>query len=235
MTDSLFGKFNATEFDADGSTGEHLNDTFVPAYGRLLQWTKAVVNHELSNKGWSNAATGTVLDGTSPVQMTMNREPEPSLLRQTSTAYPLLYVHHKEGTVGARTTELSQITRQWGMGYILGPLSPKDYERLSGALQAFPALVELMFRARAHSAYDSGADQFDANKVDFSSIALTKFRTGAATFGDQGEGMPFYMSELELVTTETEGDIAGVNPSFSGFDVAAKVNGIPEFVMGETV
>lgn len=228
---SMLGSFNGLVLDGVQSSSTELFSTLDPAHERLLAWAKQTLISELNLKGWETATAGTTLDGKCPVQTILHREPEPSYLKTIKTGFPLLYCYPREGATRDYTLEKTATETTWRFGYVLGALAPEEYTRLAAALRAFPRLIALMFSARAHPDYQDGADQFDENTVNFTSIRMTRHQYGAATFADQGNGVTFYVSELELVTTEVQG-FADSSPVISGFDVGARVDGITDLVKG---
>jgi hypothetical protein len=233
MADSLFKRFSATEFTADGAETGNLFDTFDPAQDQLLEWIRSVMSYELQGRGWTEAVAGTAMGGRLPVESVLHREPERALLKSAKVRFPLLYIYPEASNSRQRTLERSEIETTWRFGYVMGGLAPEEYERVAGVLRAFPKLIEAAFKSRAHPAHDDGADQFDVGQVNFSTVSMTRARYGAATWSDEGTGMTIYVSEVELVTTEVEGDIDGAYPDVNGFELSGHVDGVVDLVKGE--
>lgn len=229
---SMLGSVNGLVLDGVQSESTELFTTLDPAHERLIAWAKQTLISELSLKGWATATAGTALALKSPVESVLHREPEQSYLKSVNTPFPLLYCYPREGSSRDHTLEKLAIETTWRFGYVIGALNPEDYARLGATLRAFPKLIGLMFSARSHPDYQDGADQFDENTVNFAAVRMTRYQYGAAPFGDQGDGVMFYVSELELVTTEIEG-FAETSPVITGFDVGARVDGITDFVQGQ--
>jgi hypothetical protein len=226
--------FGATQFDGVDEAPVLDAELFTlldPAHEKMLAWAKTTIASELNAKGWEKATNGTVLEGRAPVETSLSFEPEPNYLKQAKTAFPLLYCYPRQGQSRGLTLELESIETTWRFGYVLGQLAIEDRTRLLPALRMFPKLIGLMFGERAHPDHDGGADQWDTGKVDFASVRLLRHEYGAAQFGDQGDGAPFYVAELELLTTEIEGFL-DVYPVLSGFDIYAKGDGQPGLIDG---
>ncbi len=228
---SFYRTFGATKFDGVNSEATDAFSALDPAHERLLAWSKQTIVSELNTKGWANWTAGTVLAGKSPVEMAIPFEPEPAYLKQVKTGFPLLYCTPRSGVSRAMTLELDSAETLWGFGLVLGQLGIEDRTRLLPVLRAFPKLIGLMFAERLHPDYDGGATQFDTDKLVFSSVRLARHTFGSATFGEQGDGAPYYIAELELFTVETEGFL-DVYPEITGFDVAGNGSGTPNLIDG---
>lgn len=217
----LFKKFGGTVFDGSSelSNGDSLY-VIDDNQRQLLAWLKAAMNAELNAKGWTNAVSGTRLDGKSPVEFTLNRKPEPQFLQQVSIDYPMLALWPNGSTVEDFTLSREQITTSWGLLYLLGPLNEQDYARLGAALRISDKLVSLVIRSRGHSDHDSGAVQLDVLQADFSSIRVVRSAYGNVEAMGTESGLTFYGAEFEIETTEVSGFVDGADPCFDGSDIA---------------
>jgi len=220
VSDFLFRAFGDTEFDGV----EQVSDSAfqIDAFqDQLLAWTKSVVNHELTQKGWSKAASCTRLKDCDPIAHTLNRRPTPEYLKQVGIKFPFLAIWPRDGTTEDFTLEKERIITNWSALYTLGPLDENDYQRLGGTLRIFAKLFGAMLRNRGHGEHEGGAVQFDEGQIEVSSIQLGRHAIGPAPFGQQDDGILFWASELEFQTVEVERFVEGSDPSFNGFSINA--------------
>lgn len=220
MSLALYQGLGGTEFRASDSvpTGS-LFDTLEPAQMRLLDFIRVVANYELG-PSWSKVTSGSVLEGTSPVQSVLGWRPHPALLRQANMGFPLLALFPVSGDAADLDGDgLVGVKTIWILQYTLPPLAPEHYTRVGAVLNAVQKLVRLLLANRYHLAYDNGLSQFETGKIAFASVAPTKYEIGLAKFADSESGESFPTLELMLETTEIQTWLDGECSDFDGLDI----------------
>lgn len=192
-----------------------------PGRDAMLALFRQAIISELG-PAWDRAKSDTPHASSAVVEDTWPGALTPEVVRSVKLGYPLLALARTgEATVGELTFDVEQITQQWTMDYVVGPLAPEDQRKLRDILSAVPRVIVEVIRRRGHPDHESGALQFFGH---FASVRLRSFESGAAPFA--GEGQPLYHGvSCTLETTETTGDIPGAAAELEGFSLSGGVVG----------
>lgn len=184
----------------------------------------AALNDEL-NDTWATVAAGTELAGTAPVVTRLPLEPTTQILEQWKASMPLLCVHRTgEAKYEERTLDYTHKVQQWGVHYILPPMTLDYLDRFSAVPEIFANTVSLCIRQRGHKAYESGTLQFGDGRGRLEYIKLLTHQAGQATFGTP-DGALFMASALVIETGETENLDSSQYTDFDGADWSVGVGG----------
>ena len=248
MSDSLYRYFGGVSYPVDGAEVENTNLFSVtdPGRDKLIALFKSAINYELAgsttvvqaSSAWAKVTPSTVLSLAMPVADTTYDMPRRSVLRETKLTYPLLALYRTTATHDEFTLAQERVTQNWGLDYILGPLSVADFRRLGGALNAARSIIQLCIRRRGHPSYESGALQFGPDKGNFSTIKAVESQEGPAAYGQENEGMEFCALHMVLQTTELDGIVPGTVPEFDGLTATLGVGGqqdiLPDVIVANT-
>lgn len=234
---SLLRRFGALELpDTLASVTETLAP-LDPGRDILLGLFRQAILSEL-NAPWQVVTSGTPLAGTAVVQDAWPGPLSPEIVKARVTQWPCLAVYRTgEATYEEHTLEIDRLTQLWSVDYVLGPLAPEDQRRLRDILVAVPKVLSQTIRGRGHPDYENGALQFFEESGRFASVRLVNHEIGAAPFA--GEGQPLYHAcSVQLETTETDGDVDGVDTDLTGasfaFDVGDNTGFIPNLIEADT-
>lgn len=213
----LYRKLGALESPVQGDATTTTLVSLDPGRDQLLSFFKDVLNAELGHSTsdvldtsiWYYARQGTALAGRMPVADVLPEVPDRETLRQLDLTFPWLSVYRTTSEELQHTLYHESTVQQWGLDYVLGPLSAPDVRRLRDVLEAAKKFIRLAIKARAHAAHQDGALQFFEGSGSFSSIRVVSTAQGAAEFGQQGEGLIFHSLHMDLETVELDGDAAG--------------------------
>jgi len=250
VTDYLYEKVGRTAFNGNATiTSGSLHNTLNPSGQRFLEFLKAAVNHEFNGRGWQEVTQRTQLVGRSPVESTLDRQPIRSLTAQMNLDLPILCLYPTGGSSRSRTLHSDQFTTNYTLLWILGPLSPEDFGKLGGALEAWPRLIERLCDGGRHPAYDDGACQFDAGKIEWmkpdtsgrgneKGPGLGEWAIGEAEFGEGSEGVMFHMAQQNLSVVEDIDCIPGYQTDAQAIDFDLGIVGpggtLPSAIQGRT-
>lgn len=146
-----------------------------PGVDILLALLKAGINADLQ-PAWTDAATGTQLEGRAPVQNTFPFSPTPELMRSAKMEFPVLFCHPIEDpTTAKHTTTQSRITQRWALEYIMGPLTTEEIRKIGGAIRYVQKIVNGIAENGGHISY-----ALDGNSVQASQVLIGE---GAGTCG----------------------------------------------------
>lgn len=196
---------------------------------------KAAINDEW-NEAWTAVTTtldaGHPLIGTDPVADTLEVEPTPQIMQQRKAVFPLLCVYrHGEATYEQQTLQDEQLSQEWGVDYILGPLDVGDYRKLGDICVGVGKLLRIVIQRRSHNSYESGAIQFGPGKGDFGSASLASQQgPGQASFAGDEAGTLYYAISFKLKTTEMSSSDIGGSPPFDAANVSVGVGNETEIV-----
>lgn len=231
MTSSVFTAFGGLRLPVSNQDVESSLSSLDPARDRMLAWFAAAINAEFSS-AWTEATAALPGDhqliGTSPVQDTMPLAPTPGNMGQRKSGFPLLALHRTgEATFEPLTIEDDQMTQEWHLHHILGPLDIEGERRILDIGQAIGKLLAVTVRHFGHPAYESGANQLEAGRIE--SLAVKDMAgPGPAQFdGDENDAI-FWATRYTLETTEYTDDITGQMPPFAGLDMSLDVGGASE-------
>lgn len=234
--DFLFYKLGEVQLPvyAEDVPDGHLYQAFDPGRDKLLALFKTAINQELahstssspeSTSSWYIARVGTPLADKMPVEDTLFEAPTPDILRETELSFPILCLYREESQNVDFTLARTAVRTSWGLDYILPPLGVDNLRRLGGALNAVKTIIELVSHVGYHPAYEGGVRQFGGDYGHFDKLAIESHKFGAASFGPDGEGTPYRMLQMKLVTIE----LSDVDPDLEGdleaVDVAIGVGG----------
>jgi hypothetical protein len=228
------GKLALPTTDANESTLASLD----PAQDILLELFKAAINEDLG-PAWDDASTGTTLEGRCPVETIEPFEPTLEFMQQVKVTFPALFVFPMGEPTGREfSLNLSEMTQQWGVDYILGPFKIEDVRKLGGALRVVQKIISEICRVGSHPAYGLDANEVQANQVIVGegegTCGFKSFRYVGSTPPGQasfGEGAPTYWA-TRIVCESTElGDYTDstIGTTHSGLRFFAGTGtGVPE-------
>lgn len=125
--------------------------------GRLLADVfRAGINADMG-AAFRHCVAGTPLDTSNAVEFVAATEPTPELIQTTTIKFPALFVHFSaedDEEEEPFTATISKVKQTWIVDYILGPLMPDSYERLSSAILLARQITSAICRAGGHAAYD---------------------------------------------------------------------------------
>lgn len=241
MTDSVYRRFGDADFPPDLTDDpETLFESLDPQLDAILALFKAALNAELG-AAWDLARIGTSLEflkdkttATTPVSDTLWTQPTKASLRAQSLEFPLLCLARVSTTNDELTLSKEMVTTTWALDYLLGPLSGADYRRLIAALPAALKVIQITARELSHPAYLDGARQFDG----FNTIGIKSAGFGAASFGEEGEGVEYFGLHIDFETTETDKPLDGSVTDYAGasfvFGVGDSIEILPDVIFART-
>jgi hypothetical protein len=204
-----------------------------PARAKLTALFKAAINYEFTEV-WQKivgSAGGTTglgathdLYGTLPVQDTLELQPTHKFMLERKAAFPLLAVYRMGNpSMEQHTLFRDRLTCQWGMDYVVGPLTVAAVRQVGDICMAIVKLVRTVIRQRGHKAYEAGALQFFPDKGGLASIDLKSFAMGQIPFAGDEDGTVYYSLSMTLETSEIGYD----DPAeFGDFDAADYTVGV---------
>lgn len=200
-----------------------------PARATLTALFAAAINAELT-EAWQSVvgrSTAPAITGlgashrlynTTPVQSTLELEPNPIIMRELKKSMPLLCVHRSgTGTYDSHTLNADKLTQAWNVHYILGELDTGELRKVGDACVAAAKIIRMTIRKRGHLAYQAGALQFFPGVGDLCSVELKSHEgPGQAKFAGDEDGPMFYAISMALETVEILSDNLDVYPPFEG-------------------
>lgn len=146
------------------------------------------------NAAFRASASGTALDGRRAVEHTAPTEPTKDYIETSKCDFPALFVYltgEDEPEEKQFTQSLIQTTTLWTVEYVLGPLTPENYERLQAALTVTRGIVSQICHAGGHPAYAMDANNVWPKQVftewGLSSVAFKRLIAyGGASFEEGG-------------------------------------------------
>lgn len=234
---SLLRRFGALEIPTTPASVTETLAPLDPGRDILLGLFRQAIISELA-AAWQIARAGTPLSAAAVVQDTWPGPLTQEVVKTRVFGWPALAVYRTgEATYEEHTLEIDRLTQLWSIDYVLGPLAPEDQRRLRDILVAVPKVMSQTIRRRGHPDFDGGALQFFEDSGRFASVRMVNHEIGAAPFA--GEGQPLYHAcSVQVETTETDGDIAGVDTDLTGaafaFDVGDNTGFIPNLIEADT-
>lgn len=238
MTQSLFHRVGATEFDGTANGFSETLEPLDPGRDILLGLFEQAITSELGSR-WDAVKTGTQLASADVVQMTLPFRPDQGVMRQLRTEFPLLAVYRTgTATIEEHTLAIDKLTQPWQAVYVLGPLPIEDVRKLGDVLQAVAKVVRLTVERRGHPDFDGGALQFYPDKGAFGSCRVTGYEVGQAQFASGDDAPTYWMAQVNLETIEFVHPLDGFATDFEGASYGIGVEGdggvLPDLINVDT-
>lgn len=165
MSQSMHNGFGATRFPIP-DTIESAYDVD-PGQATILGLIEAAINAELGDAwlkmlGELPANHPLTRDGsTKPVGTALPFEVIPQHMTQWKARWPVLAAYREgEPEFGWMSTERRQLTQQWSVDWIIGPLDAGQIIRLGRFAVAVARIIDAVISRGYHPAYNGGARQF---------------------------------------------------------------------------
>lgn len=184
---------------SEGAITDAVQETFLALF-------KAAINDELGDV-FQIASIGTTLAGQPPVADIWAGPLTPQVMKQRKATFPILAVY-RTGTANwtERTLDVLQLTQQWGIDYVMGPLGTAEIERVGRICHKIAILLQLVLWQRGHKSYQGGALQFgDVSNVTMAWVESHEL--GQAKFVNDDGSVIYYGLSAKMTTLEVDSDL----------------------------
>lgn len=186
-----------------------------PGLYYALDFFTTVIRTHLSTRLVAEAADIGHTGITSAVMMAVPYSPEP-FLTEEQLRFPLLAVYRKSDTFNDRTLAWRLSTGEWGLDYVLPPLTAAQAERLLPALNAVRVILENRTDLGFDASWNASAKVWQGSYANFEKIDMA---SSAVQVWQIGDSLPFHALACTFTVRERQMPAAGA------FETLTRVDG----------
>lgn len=186
-----------------------------PALYYALDFYTTIIRTHLTTRLAAEATACGYTSITNAVAMAVPYHPLP-FMAEEQLKFPLLAVYRKSDTFNDRTMTWRLSTGEWGLDYILPPMTAAQAERLLPALNAVRVIVENRTDLGFDPSWTSSARVWNSSYANFEKIDL---QSSAIQLWQLGDGLPFHALACTLAIRERQMPVSGA------FETLTRVDG----------
>jgi len=181
-----------------------------PALFYALDFYETVIRAHLTTRLVAEADACEYTDITDAVAMAVPYSPEP-FLTENQLKFPLLAVYRKSDTFNERTLTWRLSSGEWGIDYVLPPMTAAQAERLLPALNAVRVIVENRTDLGFDPSWNDSARVWTSSYANLEKIEL---RSSEFQLWQLGDGLPFHALSCVLSVRERQMPADGAFETF---------------------